>query len=284
MHNYSDVHKSLCPGNLYLQSIYDKTDTHGKGGPNGYYCGMMGWPAFVLPHLEGSSIHAQIDFSCASYTDHHGIDYTVEGGDLAHDIEDTCGDTINQVPSLSAPPVFRCPTAPHERPIGSQKDYGAASVDDPERSPSSRVLRWAVFYRNSAVTFDEIIDGTSNTFFVLEQSNKLLSRQEEVYSTASAGTSAGYGYFKSESVNPFLFVNHWSQGYACWTKNMHSDYPPNPVMQQINPTRHARSYHAGGLNGALGDGSVIFVSDTVDFNVWRAAFTRGDGESTSIRQ
>lgn len=98
MHNYSDVHKSLCPGNLYLQSIYDKTDTHGKGGPNGYYCGMMGWPAFVLPHLEGSSIHAQIDFSCASYTDHHGIDYTVEGGDLAHDIEDTCGDTINQVP------------------------------------------------------------------------------------------------------------------------------------------------------------------------------------------
>ncbi|MBX3400928.1 MAG: DUF1559 domain-containing protein [Gemmataceae bacterium] len=44
----------------------------------------------------------------------------------------------------------------------------------------------------------------------------------------------------------------------------------------------ASSYHSGGVNVGMGDGSVRFVTDTVDFNAWRAAGTKSGGESIPL--
>jgi prepilin-type N-terminal cleavage/methylation domain-containing protein/prepilin-type processing-associated H-X9-DG protein len=41
----------------------------------------------------------------------------------------------------------------------------------------------------------------------------------------------------------------------------------------------ASSYHTSGVNVLLADGSVRFVRDTVDFDLWRFAGTRGGGET-----
>jgi prepilin-type processing-associated H-X9-DG protein len=43
----------------------------------------------------------------------------------------------------------------------------------------------------------------------------------------------------------------------------------------------AASQHRGGVNAAYGDGSVHFVSDNVNLNVWRGLSTVSGGESTS---
>ncbi len=43
----------------------------------------------------------------------------------------------------------------------------------------------------------------------------------------------------------------------------------------------ARSYHPGGVNAVLGDGSVRFVKSTIDGRVWRALGTVGGGEVIS---
>jgi prepilin-type processing-associated H-X9-DG protein len=43
----------------------------------------------------------------------------------------------------------------------------------------------------------------------------------------------------------------------------------------------ARSYHDGGVNVALADGSVRFVSEVVNLTVWRALSTRRGGELQS---
>src|SRR5262249_24344804 len=43
----------------------------------------------------------------------------------------------------------------------------------------------------------------------------------------------------------------------------------------------SRSYHAGGVNVMLMDGSVQFVSNSVDRAVWRAAATRAGNEISS---
>jgi prepilin-type N-terminal cleavage/methylation domain-containing protein len=40
----------------------------------------------------------------------------------------------------------------------------------------------------------------------------------------------------------------------------------------------ASSYHSGGVNVCVGDGSVRFVRDAIDFGVWQAAGTRSGGE------
>ncbi len=44
----------------------------------------------------------------------------------------------------------------------------------------------------------------------------------------------------------------------------------------------ARSKHTGGVNAAMGDGSVRFVSEDIDILAWRAACTRGEGETLSL--
>lgn len=46
----------------------------------------------------------------------------------------------------------------------------------------------------------------------------------------------------------------------------------------------ASSYHSGGVNVCMTDGSVRFVTDSVDFGVWQASGTRANGEVASITQ
>jgi prepilin-type processing-associated H-X9-DG protein len=44
----------------------------------------------------------------------------------------------------------------------------------------------------------------------------------------------------------------------------------------------ARSYHTGGVNVLLMDGSVRFVTDSVSQAAWRAAATRSGGEPLGL--
>jgi prepilin-type processing-associated H-X9-DG protein len=44
----------------------------------------------------------------------------------------------------------------------------------------------------------------------------------------------------------------------------------------------ASSYHSAGANVGLADGSVRFVSDSVDFGVWQAAGTKAGGETANL--
>jgi prepilin-type processing-associated H-X9-DG protein len=61
---------------------------------------------------------------------------------------------------------------------------------------------------------------------------------------------------------------------------------PNSRINDCTPTENllsgaavtARSWHPGGVNAALADGSVRFVSDSIDLRVWRALGTRAGGE------
>jgi len=44
----------------------------------------------------------------------------------------------------------------------------------------------------------------------------------------------------------------------------------------------ASSYHSGGVNVCLGDGSVRFVRDSIDFTLWQAVGTKGNGEVATL--
>lgn len=44
----------------------------------------------------------------------------------------------------------------------------------------------------------------------------------------------------------------------------------------------ARSRHAGGVNAALGDGSVKYFNDSVERKVWRALSTASGGETVAF--
>jgi hypothetical protein len=49
----------------------------------------------------------------------------------------------------------------------------------------------------------------------------------------------------------------------------------------VNNPFNARSYHPGGVNALVGDGSVRFVKSTIDGMVWRALGTIAGGEIVS---
>jgi len=68
------------------------------------------------------------------------------------------------------------------------------------------------------------------------------------------------------------FVNDDPKAPATGTFNSYND---------VNQIITARSRHAGGVNLVLGDGSVRFVSDTIDVTIWRALSTAKGGEATS---
>jgi prepilin-type processing-associated H-X9-DG protein len=58
----------------------------------------------------------------------------------------------------------------------------------------------------------------------------------------------------------------------------------NLVTAPINAALTARSYHAGGVNAAMMDGSVRMISNDVQLDVWRALSTRAGSEVASLAE
>ena len=263
MHNYHDTYKVLPPGNTFFNernSAHPLTGTGLGCEAGGVYHGMMGWPAFILPQIEGASMYASIDFTKRAYTN-----YCVHSNAYGHSTANpTCGDEVNKE-------AFRCPTTPSSvAPIGSQKDYAVnGGAELPERTTTDSVGPitanqndqrgpfTGLFWCNSRCDLASITDGTSHTFMVLELSSV----------TLTAASKQGF------AANPFISVGHWSDGYGMFTHSGVRNIEPN-CLAYHEDTRTPRSFHPGGLNACLADGSVQFVSETVESNVYYATFTR----------
>jgi prepilin-type N-terminal cleavage/methylation domain-containing protein/prepilin-type processing-associated H-X9-DG protein len=70
-----------------------------------------------------------------------------------------------------------------------------------------------------------------------------------------------------------LSGNSNTQQYNCGTLS----YQACPLCMHIS----ASSYHSGGVNIGMADGSVRFVSDSIDFGTWQAMGTRSGGDLVS---
>ena len=270
MHNYHDTYKTFPPGNTLFNEKNSANPLTGTGlgcEAGGVYHGMMGWPAFILPQMEGASLYSSIDFTKRAYTN-----YCVHANAYGHSTANpTCGDEVNKEAGSNAPSAFRCPTTPSSvAPIGSQKDYAVnGGAELPERTTTDSVGPitadqnkqrgpfTGLFWCNSRCDLSSIVDGTSHTFMVLEASSVTLIPASK----------------QSYSANPFISVGHWSDGYAMFTHHSVRNIEPN-CLAYHEDTRTARSFHPGGLNACMADGSVHFVSETCDMAVWMATFTR----------
>lgn len=264
MQNYHDTHKTFCPGNMYYQAHRDMSGVHSATG--NCYCGMYGWPAFMLPFAEGQTIVSQINWDYRAYTPGTG---TVYGDHTVPD--DECGDEENKAVSEMTPAFLRCPSALHDETVkGSTKDYAVNGGSEfPARAVSlndlnNRAPVFGVFYRNSGIDMADVLDGTTHTFLALELASNSLPRKQANQTTYE---------------NPFLFVNHADQGYAVFTHSGAMDIPPNCLTYSNGWSRASHSFHPGGLNATMCDGAVLFVSDTVSTVVWKATFSRANAKS-----
>jgi prepilin-type N-terminal cleavage/methylation domain-containing protein/prepilin-type processing-associated H-X9-DG protein len=128
-----------------------------------------------------------------------------------------------------------------------------------------------IFYALSKTTMLQITDGTSNTALASEL---ILSPDTDghdirgrYHNPAHSGVSFSTLYPPNTPI-PDQFV--WCQ--ATPVKRAPCQWVSNPIFVL------ARSYHTGGVNLAMADGSVRFVRDTVDVNAYRAMGSRNGGE------
>ena len=270
VHNYHDVNKVFPPGNTFFNANNSANPLTGTGlgcEAGGVYHGMMGWPAFILPEIEGSSLYSTIDFTKRAYTN-----YCVHSNAYGHSSSNpTCGDEVNKEAGSNAPSYFTCPSTPQGiAPKGSQKDYACnGGAELPERTTTENIgitvanqnnargPFQGLFWCNSRCDLASIVDGSSHTFLFLELSSVSLPNANQV----------------SWSCNPFMAVGHWSDGYAIYTHWGAMNIPPN-CLTYHEDSRAPHSFHPGGMNACLADGSVQYVSETCDTNVYYATFTR----------
>jgi len=135
----------------------------------------------------------------------------------------------------------RLPQLGHARITDAQPNNG---------SPAGSGIYWAW---GSDVGINMVTDGTSNTFMAGEQIRKITRWNAWVGANAAIGSTAVRLNYKVVPAN----VEDWPHQYTF------------------------RSNHPGGANFCMADGSVKFIKTTINFNIYQALSTRGNGEIVS---
>ena len=249
------------------------------------------WSALakITPYLDKSDIYNCLDMDVPLYT------YTGKGPGPGYDPHPTNVEPVSRMVQ-----VFLCPS-----------DFGQR-VDE-EYGPTNYTACWGsgmppwtvhsdsegktdgVFYVNSEIRFRDICDGISNTAMFSESTiwpggtatSLTNDNMGDVISsfrssTVSALTEAMCSTLGS-NVNTFRNAR-WADGWPTRSGYDHRLRPNSkvPDCARVAPMRElwkaARSRHPGGVHVMLCDGSVRFVSDSIDLQTWQALGSRKGGE------
>jgi prepilin-type N-terminal cleavage/methylation domain-containing protein/prepilin-type processing-associated H-X9-DG protein len=275
-HNHHDALGVLPPG------AYAPPGTHvlnaagnnytwqpGWADPNNTCCpwGVFSWSSRILPYVEADNVYRIINFNVPAYSaqipEYNTTDTPTAGWATGNQERGPAVATVNGQPnpnilaSRSTPKVFQCPASFPAGIDTDQKDYAVAYDHNPagenccpERRPvGSRGRFTGMGWINSNLRLTDVVDGTSNTFLIMEQAR-----------------SMNHSWCpEKKGCNPFLWVHHQSQGFVYGT------FPPNSTQPN---TRAAGSDHTAGLNASFADGHVSYISNNIDITTYRALFTR----------
>lgn len=244
LHNYHDSYRVFPPGSL-------------RPAPTGFYWGML---MFTLPFLEQTAAHDSVDFTQVGATQHCGQYLIALQAAGRND------------PGSVLMSVLACPSDPNS---GKEKDSladpnagdvgllyptnylgmgGSNDADITGTFNGCNGLTWTgngMFYRFSNTKFAHVIDGTSSTIMIGER---------------GIPQDLGWGW-------PICGGNE-CEHYVSSTLGL-SKGNKDPYFIQI---QHLWSWHPGGAYVGLTDGSIRFLSYTIDYNTYIALSTRAGGE------
>jgi prepilin-type N-terminal cleavage/methylation domain-containing protein/prepilin-type processing-associated H-X9-DG protein len=161
-----------------------------------------------------------------------------------------------------------------------------ADQNYPRRSaPPLPKTRRACFDADHGTAISEITDGTSNTMCIVES---LTGPPEYARGVLWQDQATGAAVFAKNGPNsPLPDVCNGNDPLAC--SNMPElNLPSTPGDPFTNATCAARSRHPGGVQVLMADGSVHFISETIDSHpiadplfpgVWQAMVTIAGGET-----
>jgi len=276
-HTYHDTNLQYPAGNIATNNLSNGANNRsGTAELNGgFYDGMWGWPVAILPFLEGGNLATQFDLNTRPYvSERSDVWFGTFGPETTHG-------PLNVLPCQQMPKIFSCPSTPPAGPGGGKaqfKNYALNAGDGinisaccPERATDSN----GIGHKNSRVRMAEVTDGTSSTFLHLEQASTYFE----------LGRAPGTLY-RGLPTNPFVWVNHHSQGMAIAAVGTGRPMPPNPIPALMQAwgqnARTVWGYHPGGVMASMCDGSVSFVPNVIAQATWQAAFTRNGGEVVTM--
>jgi prepilin-type N-terminal cleavage/methylation domain-containing protein/prepilin-type processing-associated H-X9-DG protein len=218
--------------------------------PKGYH---MGWAVQILPYLEQGNTFKKVDFSTGVYS--------------------PTNDTVR----VHVINVMLCPSDGFGTANPVAGTNYAACYNDTE-APID-VKNTGVFYLNSSTRYEQITDGSSNTFFIGE---KLLSSGDLGWMSGTRAT------LRNTEIPP----NGGGRLGALAPPNFGVVIDPDGNEEPAPPTEPGQpdprmmaggysSRHAGGSNFLLGDGSVKFIKNTIGLETYRRLGNRADGEMIS---
>ncbi len=130
---------------------------------------------------------------------------------------------------------------------------------------------------NDSKTIGAISDGTSNTIIIAEQSGQV--RKTDLTSNYYGGWS---GARNNSKISDATCTDHWQTGTTCIRQppNSQIDDAGNRVPYRNNTT--VNSFHTGGIQVAMADGSIHFISNSIDFQNFKALAIRNDGQVAGL--
>ena len=161
----------------------------------------------------------------------------------------------------------------------------AQGFDSGSTSLASQFLQSA-FGHDGKIGISRILDGSSNTVIISEvMQGSLLDIRGVMWSSIPGGGSF-MTRFTPNGVTDYLniksggdFLNN-SPGLFCFPEPI-LGLPCFPGASDRAAFAGARSRHPGGVNCAMGDGSVRFIKSTINGIAWRAVNTIAAGEVVS---
>ena len=254
LHLYHDANNRFPVGS-------GRRDPRASGNSEGLNTSIIGWMARVLPYAEQASLHDQID-------------WTLEPGNTGVNVD---------VMKLDLP-FSRCPSdLADERP----KEAYAPTNYVACQGTNGRGFDWlkpdGLFMITKQRAMRDVTDGTSNTMALSEcMVNKpwvkrygsdtagwnacLAGTAPPIDSNMSTSGIRGYSWFYTREMSVWSYT---------------ARIPPNDRLSANHEPEvwtnygffGARSRHPGGVNVALADGSVQFISDSIAITTWQALAT-----------
>lgn len=247
----------------WFQEARDKLPPDGNTG--------MGWIVWILPYAEQQALFDFFQLHGASGNMLRGSRRAAGIGEEALD-----GDPGMQ----SQLPMLSCPSDPsaqelsdtqwqwtgqmvavtsYKGVIGDTRMGGASSVHQgTEPDCHSRTGCNGLFYRNTfqePISLEQVTDGLSNTYMVGEDIPTHNYHSTAFYSNGDYASCHAPLNFK----------------------------PQPPIPKNWPDVMSFRSEHPGGAHFAMADASVQYVSEDIDYCVYRATSTKAEGETDGAR-
>jgi prepilin-type processing-associated H-X9-DG protein len=251
MHNYHDSH------NTFPVGYYDPTPwPQFNNGPG------WGWGAYLLPYLEQGNLYNQINFK----VDVGDPSMTAVIGTFLKNF--SCPSDANSQQTFTISPNSLCtnenpPANPNASWVLATSNYVACNGNDGVDCFCSPPHTGSFLRAIKGFKVADISDGLSNTFFVCDRPSFL-----SYCSWVGCPTGAA---------NPFL-LSPPNFGAETTLVMCHAGQT-GPNTSGVFDADSTWSPHRGGVPYLFGDGSVHFISNTIDIATWMALATRAGGET-----